>query len=99
MTLKPLKVFKKGLKLLRKRVKAKKEELQAQLAEKKKISSEDERWLDGEANLGTEEQVMDILENASDYDRGLEGLNDEQKGVVMMLCKVAGDLSKVAGNK
>ena len=42
---------------------------------------------------------MDILENASDYDRGLEELNDEQKGVVMMLRKVAGDLSKVAGNK
>ena len=99
MTLTPLDVLKNGLKLLQRRVKARKEEIQARLAEKKSISSQDEEWLDGEANLIDEQQVLDALDDASDYERGFGRLNDVQKGVVRKLQEVAGNLTKTAGKK
>lgn len=83
MPLKPLEVLKKGLKILQDQVKAKKEKLQAQLHVKKSISSLDENWLDNEANLVDEQQVLDTLENASDYERGCERLDETQKGVIL----------------
>ena len=55
MPLKPLEVLKKGLNVLQNCIKAKKEKLQSQLAEKKSISSQEERWLDQEANLVDEQ--------------------------------------------
>ena len=99
MPLRPLEVLKKGLKTLQAQVKAKKEKLQAQLHEKKSISSLEEKWLDNEANLVDEERVLEALETASDYERGLERLDEAQKGVVRRLREVAGDLSKVVGKK
>jgi len=90
MTLKALEVLKNGLKILQAQVKAKKEKLQAQLHERKSISSHDKKWLDNEANLVDEQQVLDALENASDYERGLERLDDVQKGAVKRLREVAG---------
>ncbi|KAF8230396.1 hypothetical protein L208DRAFT_1400622 [Tricholoma matsutake] len=99
MPLKPLEVLKKGLKILQDQVKAKKEKLQAQLHAKKSISSLDENWLDNEANLVDEQRVLDALENASDYERGCERLDETQKGVVRRLREVAGDLSKAVGKK
>jgi len=69
MTLKALEVLKRGLKILQAQVKAKKEKLQAQLHERKSISSHDEKWLDNEANLVDEQQALDALENALDYER------------------------------
>jgi hypothetical protein len=99
MASKPLEVLKKGLKILQNRVKDKKEKLQAQLAEKVSISSQDENWLDHEANLVDEQRVLDTLERASNYERGLERLDDAEKGVVRKLREVAGDLSKLVGNK
>lgn len=99
MALKPLEVLRKGLKILKNQVKVKKETLQAQLATNKSISSQDEKWLDHEANLVDEEQVLEVLENASDYERGLERLDDVQKSVVRQLREAAGDLTRVAGQK
>jgi hypothetical protein len=99
MALKPLEVLHKGLKILNNRVKAKKEALQARLAERKSISSQDEHWLDHDANLVDEQQVLDALENTSDYEQGVARLGDEQKGVVRRLREAAGDLSKVVGKK
>jgi hypothetical protein len=55
--------------------------------------------LDHEANLVDEQQVLEALESASDYKKGLERLNDKQKGVVENLREVAGDVKKVARNK
>ena len=51
MPLRPLEVLKKGLETPQAQVKDKKEKLQAQLREKKSISSLDEKWLDNEPNL------------------------------------------------
>jgi hypothetical protein len=42
---------------------------------------------------------LDTLERASNYKRGLERLDDAEKGVVRKLREVAGDLSKLVGNK
>ena len=50
MAVKPLEILKKGLETLQKQVKSKKDQLQACLAEKKSISSQDEDWLDHKAN-------------------------------------------------
>jgi hypothetical protein len=83
MALKSLEVLKKGLKVLKNRVKVRKETLQAQLAARKSISSRDESW----------------LEDASDYERGFENLDEAQKGAVRKLREAAGDLGKVVGKK
>jgi hypothetical protein len=99
MISKALEVLKKELKISQAQVKAKKEKLQAQLFERKSISLHDKKWLDNKANLVDEQQVLDALEKASDYERGLERLDDVQKGVVKKLQEVAGDLSKVVGKK
>jgi hypothetical protein len=85
MTLKPLEVLKKGLKLLQKQVKTRKDKLQAQLAEKKTISPQDEEWLDQDANLVDEQKLLDDLEKASDYERGLDRLDKGQKTIVRRL--------------
>ena len=99
MALKQLEVLQKGLQILKNRVKAKKEALQTQLAEKKSISSQDEQWLDHNANLVDEQQVLKVMENASDYEQGFVGLDDEQKGIVRKLLEAAGDLGRVVGKK
>jgi hypothetical protein len=69
------------------------------LAEKKSILSQEEKWLDNDANLVDEQQVLEALEKASNYERGLGQLDEVQKGVVRKLREVAGDLTKVAGRK
>jgi hypothetical protein len=99
MPLKPLEVLKKGLKTLCDQVKAKKSQLWTQLAEGNSISSQEEKWLDAEADLVKEARLVDILENASDYERGIERLDDGQKGLLTKLRQAAGDLSKVVGKK
>jgi len=99
MTPKPLDVLKKGLKLLQCRFKARREKIQAQLAEKKPISPQDEEWLDGEANLTDEQQILEALEEASDYEEAFGRLNEVQKGVVKKLQEVAAGLTKTAGKK
>ena len=99
MALKPLKILKKGLKILQNQVKDKKEKLQAQLAKRVSISSQDEKWLDHEANLVDEQWVLDALEKASNYESAFKRLDGAEKGVVRKLWEVAGDLSKVVGNE
>ncbi|KAG2354181.1 hypothetical protein BDR07DRAFT_1382449 [Suillus spraguei] len=89
----------KKLKVLKNRVKVRKETLQAQLAARKSISLQDENWLDHDANLLDEQQALDVLEDASDYERGFERLDEVQKGAVRNLREAAGDLTKVVGSK
>jgi hypothetical protein len=89
MALKPLEVLKKGLKVLKNRVKVRKETLQAQLAARKSISSQDESWLDHDADLVDEQQALEVLEDASDYERGFERLDEAQKGAVRNLREAA----------
>lgn len=99
MVLKPLEVLQKGLEVLTSRTKSRKDALQARLAEAESISSEDEHWLDYEANLVDEQQVLEALGNAPDYEQGFAGLSDEQKDIVKRPREAAGDLSKAIGKK
>ena len=93
------KILKKGLAKFTATIKVRKKELSAKLARAETISSLDEQWLDNEANTVDEERVLDTLESASDYERGLERLDDTAKEIVKKLREWAGDLAKVAGNK
>ncbi|KNZ71532.1 hypothetical protein J132_08774 [Termitomyces sp. J132] len=98
MGLKSLEILKKGLKTLQNEVKAKKEQHQAQLAAQKPISSEDEAWLDQDGNLVDFVAVVDTLETASDYERGLIELDVQQQGLIRKLREAAGDLAKTEQN-
>ena len=67
-------MFKRGLKTLRKQTDSRKLKIQADLNAQKRITESDEAWLDGEGNLVDEERVINLLENASDYDQGFKSL-------------------------
>ena len=99
MTLKPLEVLKKGLAKLSQKTKTKQDELTAKLSRSETILSADEQWLDHDGNLIDEQHVLDILESASDYDRGVEWLDGNGKAIVKKLREWAGDLVKIVGNK
>jgi hypothetical protein len=99
MTLKPLDVLKKGLSKITQGFKVRRDELNAKLACKESISSSDEYWLDHEGNTVDEQRVIDTLEAASDYERGVKRLDGPGKAIVTKLRELAGDLAKVAGQK
>jgi hypothetical protein len=99
MTLKPLDILKKGFSEFTNTIKASKDELNTKLARKETISSVDEHWLDHEANMVDEQSILEILESASDYDRGLEQLDEKGKAIVKTLREWAGDLVKATGNE
>ena len=65
-------VLKKGLKLLKKCVASHKDQLKADLKAGNFISAVDEEWLVGVGNLIDEERVVEVLDNESDYEKGLE---------------------------
>ena len=95
----PLEVLRKGLNILQQQVKEKKETLKAKLQKNEKISQVDEEWLDGEGNLIDEEHVVEMLEKASDYEMGMQDLNDGEKNIVQKLRELAGDVKKIIGTK
>ena len=99
MAAKPLNILKKGLARLIESVKTRKNELDTKLQRKEHISLSDEHWLDNDANTVNEQRVLDTLESASDYEHGLEHLDEHGKAVVKKLKEWGGDLAKVAGTK
>ena len=96
---KPLDILKKGLAKLKKKFKAKKEHLEAKLFRQESISSSDERWLDNEGNTVDEQRVIDTLESSSNYERGLENLDEPGKVIVKKLREWGGELAKAVGSK
>ena len=82
-----------------KKIKARKDKLTDMLARNEKISDDDENWLDHEANTIDEQRVLDILEAASDYEKEVEKLDANSKGIVKKLREWAGDTNKVASLK
>ena len=81
---KPLEILKKGLNNFSKKIKARKDTLTLKLLRKETISSADEQWLDHEANTVEEERILLDLEQASDYERGFERLNEDGKAIVSL---------------
>ena len=74
---------------------------QKYLKRKVNISSADEQWLDNEGNIIDEQCVLDDLEAASDYERGVAQLDKKKKGkaIVRKLKELTGDLVKAVGKK
>ena len=99
MAPKPLDILKEGLSKFSKTIQGRKDKLNAKLSRKETISSADEQWLDNEANTVDAQRVLDNLEAASDYERGLAQLDEAGKGIVKRPREWAGGLEKVAGNK
>jgi hypothetical protein len=103
MAPKPLDILKKGLTKFSETIKDRTDELKSKLSRRETISEADEQWLDHEANTVDEQRILDDLEAASDYERGLSQLDEAGKGIVKKLREWAGDLAKgpsrVAGNK
>lgn len=95
----PLKILKKGLAKFSEKIKARKDRLNSALSRRETISLADEQWLDHEANTIDEQRVIEDLEAASDYERGLGRLDEKGKVIVKKLREWAGDLVKVAGSK
>ncbi|CAK5270271.1 unnamed protein product [Mycena citricolor] len=66
----------------------KRKNLIARLAKNKEISSEEKAWLDGDGNLVEEQVVLNKLEAASDYKRGLSCLDSTAQAVVARILAV-----------
>ena len=96
---KALKILSHGLSILQGQVQLKKARLEDSLARRETISHADEVWLDTEANLVDEERVIETLRDAADYAMAMEGLDNNQKGVVRRLREAAGDIVVVPGKK
>jgi hypothetical protein len=55
--------------------------------------------LDNEGNIINERCVLEQLESASDYKRGVTHLDDKGKAIVKKLKEWAGELPKITGKK
>ena len=65
---------------MKKRVSSRKTQLEADLKAGKTISAEEEEWLDhGAGNFVDEERVVEVFDNGSDYERGLERLDTKDR--------------------
>ncbi|KAG8215563.1 hypothetical protein J3R82DRAFT_7406 [Butyriboletus roseoflavus] len=87
--MKPVEVLKKGLIKLRHQIQEWKAKLEIELKAGQLISESDENWLNGDGNLIDNKRVVEILDNASDYERGLGGLDSQDKTIVEKLQKLA----------
>ncbi|KAG6872508.1 hypothetical protein C0992_009551, partial [Termitomyces sp. T32_za158] len=95
----PLRAIKAGISRLKAEIKLRKDDPLARLGRHEKISDADEAWLDNEANLIDEEAVVELLEEASDYEHGLSQLSSHQKNLVDRLLVLGGGQEKIVGNK
>jgi hypothetical protein len=91
MSKKPqVEILRLGLTQLKEQIKLQKDELLLRLSKAECISEDEENWLDNEANLIDEEEVVSLLEKAPDYERALELLTTQQKIAVERLEKLGG---------
>ena len=86
-------VPKKGLKLLKKCVASHKDQLKADLKAGNFISAVDKEWLVGVGNLIDKERVVEVLDNESDYKKGLE-LDIKDRDIVQELISLGGGEKK-----
>ena len=88
--MKHIEILKKGLSKLRNQVQQRKAKLEAELKAGRAVSDADLDWLDGDGNLVDDERVVEMLDNASDYEREFDGLGSQEKAIVQRLWKLAG---------
>jgi predicted nucleic acid-binding Zn-ribbon protein len=92
-TAKPLNVLRKAFSKLKKSFEKRRKDLHHlldRLARRAKLTDDDENWLDNDGNLVTEERVIDTLDAASDFERGVERLSDDEKAAFQRLRQAAG---------
>ena len=101
-----LDILKNGLKALEDQIKEQKKTLEAKLSKNQKILSDDERWLDGNANLVDKIRLVKALENAADYGKSIQGLDAMQMSILRKVQEagqgqdmVEPSTSKVVGKK
>ena len=87
--MKPVEILEKGLSKLQNQICDQKAHLQACLQAGQSISDRDEEWLDHNGNLVDEEQLVDDLDNTSDYDQRLKGLSSSEKSIIDKLTSLA----------
>ena len=95
----PIEILKKGLTRLWNQVQDRKTRLLAELRASQPISDTDQEWLDNDRNLVDEEQVVDVLDYASDYEKGLKRLNSHDKYVVDKLQSLIGSYTPTKKHK
>jgi hypothetical protein len=93
-----LEVLQKGLTILQNNISDRKNTLSAQLAQGERISTEDEVWLDGDANHVDEDHLICRLKTASDYEGAISGLGPKDAELVGKLSALwtGGSTGKVA---
>ena len=94
-----LQILHKGLTIYISQIKDRREVLIAKLSRKETLSPADEEWLDNVGNTVDEQRILDILDDASDYERGMKRLDENGKATVEKLRECAGHLVKTKGNK
>ena len=94
-----LQILHKGLTIYTSQIKDCREVLTAKLSQKETLSPADEEWLDNVGNTVDEQCILDILNDALDYKRGIEWLDENGKAIVEKLRECAGHLVKTKGNK
>ncbi|KIK81839.1 hypothetical protein PAXRUDRAFT_155153 [Paxillus rubicundulus Ve08.2h10] len=88
--MKPLNILKKGLAKFQNQIQERKIKLLAKLKAGQPISEVDQAWLDDDGNLIDEGWVVEALDEASDYEQGIERLDSWDKLVVQKLQKLVG---------
>jgi hypothetical protein len=100
-----IELLKKGFAALEKHVTERKATLEARLKKAERLDDADSSWLDGPANLIDEQQALELLDGASDYERGLSRLVPKHQAAVQRLKEFADGMktsvlaSKVPGAK
>jgi hypothetical protein len=74
-----------GLQIIQSQVQDRKLRLMTDMRAGKELTESEEEWLDHAGNLVDEERIVELLKNASDYQKAFECLNKEDKGVVERL--------------
>jgi hypothetical protein len=92
--MKPLDILKKGLKKLQACTEKRKNDILAKQKSMADLTPEEEHFLDHEANLVDEDRVIQELDDASDYERGVEMLNEKDKSIWQRLLELGGEAQK-----
>jgi hypothetical protein len=79
--MKLLDILKKGLKKLQEHTEKRKNDILAKQKSTADLTPEEEHFLDHEANLVDEDRVVQELDDVSDYEQGVERLNEKDKSV------------------
>ena len=77
-----IELLRKGLTALEKHVAKRKAAIEDRLKKKEHVDDDDTTWLDGPANLIDERRALDLIENASDYEKGLSRLDQGLRAAV-----------------